>query len=255
MQSSWSIPTGPHSITAWKLLKHWSWLCPCVVLILVLSEIPSGICVKLRTVAASNNRVHMPWSLYYCLFVPHIWMVLLFTHIPFVVNHTINATPPERLQQCILVLFVVTIIYRCWCQMNMWLCWNIVALSVQFNVILPERAFLIWIKHSITTVLLKPAIVHWKITQKSLWPACTVCGARVNIFYSLYSEVIVIALKSMLYFQNLLFPQSCSELILTREWNQQCTWPIKTSSAWNAVFWHCSTWSFFFACLLILSCG
>jgi len=25
-------------------------------------------------------------------------MVLLFTHIPFVVNHTINATPPERLQ-------------------------------------------------------------------------------------------------------------------------------------------------------------
>ena len=26
-------------------------------------------------------------------------MVLFFTHIPFVVNHTINATPPERLQQ------------------------------------------------------------------------------------------------------------------------------------------------------------
>jgi len=25
--------------------------------------------------------------------------VLFFTHIPFVVNHTINATPPERLQQ------------------------------------------------------------------------------------------------------------------------------------------------------------
>ena len=25
-------------------------------------------------------------------------MVLFFTHIPFVVNHTINATPPERLQ-------------------------------------------------------------------------------------------------------------------------------------------------------------
>jgi len=24
------------------------------------SEIPSGICAKLRTVAASNNRVHMP---------------------------------------------------------------------------------------------------------------------------------------------------------------------------------------------------
>jgi len=26
-------------------------------------------------------------------------MVLFFMHIPFVVNHTINATPPERLQQ------------------------------------------------------------------------------------------------------------------------------------------------------------
>jgi len=26
-------------------------------------------------------------------------MVLFFTHIPFVVNHTINATPPERLKQ------------------------------------------------------------------------------------------------------------------------------------------------------------
>jgi len=26
-------------------------------------------------------------------------MVLFFTHIPFMVNHTINATPPERLQQ------------------------------------------------------------------------------------------------------------------------------------------------------------
>jgi len=25
-------------------------------------------------------------------------MVLFFTHIPFVVNHTFNATPPERLQ-------------------------------------------------------------------------------------------------------------------------------------------------------------
>ena len=63
------------------------------------SEMPSGMCAKLRTVAASNNRVHMPWSLYYCLFAPHICMVLFFTHIPSVVNHTINATPPERLQQ------------------------------------------------------------------------------------------------------------------------------------------------------------
>jgi len=28
--------------------------------VLLRSEIPSGICAKLRTVAASNNRVHMP---------------------------------------------------------------------------------------------------------------------------------------------------------------------------------------------------
>jgi len=33
------------------------------VRILLRSEIPSGICVKLRTVAASNDKVHMPWSL------------------------------------------------------------------------------------------------------------------------------------------------------------------------------------------------
>ena len=30
-------------------------------------------------------------------------MVLFFTHIPFVVNHTINATPPERFQHSFLV--------------------------------------------------------------------------------------------------------------------------------------------------------
>jgi len=32
-------------------------------------------------------------------------MVLFFTHIPFVVNHTINAAPPERLQHFIPVSF------------------------------------------------------------------------------------------------------------------------------------------------------
>ena len=44
------------------------------------------------------GRASTPRSLFYCLFAPHICMVLFFTHIPFVVNHTINATPPERLQ-------------------------------------------------------------------------------------------------------------------------------------------------------------
>jgi len=48
----------------------------------------------------SIGRTYTPRSLCYCLFAPHMCMVLFFTHIPFVVNHTTNATPPERLQQC-----------------------------------------------------------------------------------------------------------------------------------------------------------
>jgi len=67
---------------------------------LLRSESPSGKCAKLRTVAASNNRDHLTRSLYYCLFAPHVYIwVLFFAHIPFVVNHTFNATPPERLQR------------------------------------------------------------------------------------------------------------------------------------------------------------
>jgi len=42
--------------------------------ILLRSESPSGKCAKLRTVAASNNRVHMPRSLYHCLFALHIYI-------------------------------------------------------------------------------------------------------------------------------------------------------------------------------------
>jgi len=44
---------------------------------LLRSEKPERKCTKLRTVAASNNRVHMPWSLYYCLFAPLICGVVL----------------------------------------------------------------------------------------------------------------------------------------------------------------------------------
>jgi len=66
---------------------------------LLRSEIPSGMCAELRTVAASNNRDRPTRSLYYCLFVPHILLwVLFFAHIPFVVNRTFNATPAQRLQ-------------------------------------------------------------------------------------------------------------------------------------------------------------
>jgi len=33
-------------------------------------------CVKLRIVAASNNRVQAPRSLYCCLFAPHIYIYI-----------------------------------------------------------------------------------------------------------------------------------------------------------------------------------
>jgi len=68
-------------------------------IILLQSDIQSGMCAKLRTVAASNNRDHESQFLLPLLARATYIMVLLFTHIPLVVNHTINATPPERLQQ------------------------------------------------------------------------------------------------------------------------------------------------------------
>ena len=90
---------------------------------LLRSEIPSGMGAKLPTVAASNNRDHArnlssrtlvimfnrshvdigrastPQSLFLLLARATYTMVLFFTHIPFVENHTINATPPEKLKQ------------------------------------------------------------------------------------------------------------------------------------------------------------
>jgi len=41
---------------------------------------PSGMCAKLRTVAASNNRVHPTRSLYYWLFATRIHIVVLRAH-------------------------------------------------------------------------------------------------------------------------------------------------------------------------------
>jgi len=48
--------------------------------ILLRSEIPSGMCAKLRTVAASNNRDHTTRSHYYCLFAPHTYIFVLRAH-------------------------------------------------------------------------------------------------------------------------------------------------------------------------------
>jgi len=47
---------------------------------LLRSESPSGMCAKLRTVVASNNTDHAPQSLYYCLFPPHIYVIVLRAH-------------------------------------------------------------------------------------------------------------------------------------------------------------------------------
>jgi len=65
---------------------------------LLRSEIPSGMCAKLHTVATSNNRHHAPRSLYYCFLLVRatfIWR-LFFAPIPLVVNHTFNVTPQRR---------------------------------------------------------------------------------------------------------------------------------------------------------------
>jgi len=60
---------------------------------------PHTLVVTFNRSQVNTGRDSTLRSLYYCLFAPHMCMVLFFMHIPFVVNHTINATPPERLQQ------------------------------------------------------------------------------------------------------------------------------------------------------------
>jgi len=62
-------------------------------ILLLRSEIPNGKCAKLHTVAASNDRDHTPWSLYFTACSCHLYMVLFFAHFPFVVNRTCNAAP------------------------------------------------------------------------------------------------------------------------------------------------------------------
>jgi len=47
------------------------------LVLLLRSESPSGMCAKLRTVAASNNRDHPARSLSYCLFAPHTCIFVL----------------------------------------------------------------------------------------------------------------------------------------------------------------------------------
>jgi len=48
--------------------------------ILLRSEIPSGLCATLRSLAASNNRVHPTRSLCNCLFAPLTFIFVLRAH-------------------------------------------------------------------------------------------------------------------------------------------------------------------------------
>jgi len=49
-------------------------------MLLLRSEIPSGMCAKLRTVVPSNNRDHPTRSLYHCLFAAHTYIFVLRAH-------------------------------------------------------------------------------------------------------------------------------------------------------------------------------
>jgi len=81
-------------LNTWRWSKFWQdrddkrnqslevvWLCQVRMLIkenifqyqLLRSEIPSGMCTKLCTVAASNNRDHARNLFYCCLLALHIW--------------------------------------------------------------------------------------------------------------------------------------------------------------------------------------
>ena len=69
------------------------------IFLVLRSKSSSGKCARVHTVTASNNRDHMSWSLYLLLVCTTYICVLLFAHIPFLVNRTFNATPTDRLQQ------------------------------------------------------------------------------------------------------------------------------------------------------------
>ena len=71
--------TAPITFFLWRF--HIAWPShPGHSTILLRSESPSGMCTKVRTVAASNIRDHVPWLLYYCLFAPHTCGGVLRTH-------------------------------------------------------------------------------------------------------------------------------------------------------------------------------
>ena len=66
----------------------------------IMLAISLRVCLSLRSIVhKSISAVSTSQSLLLLLARATYIMMLFFTHIPFVVNHTINATPPETLQQ------------------------------------------------------------------------------------------------------------------------------------------------------------
>jgi len=89
--------------------------------VLLQSESLISKCTRLHTVAASNNRYHTSRSLYYCLFVPHIYgLVLFFVHILFMVNYSFNATPAEGCNNIRSFLQQTALIARSLCEGCNW---------------------------------------------------------------------------------------------------------------------------------------
>jgi len=66
------VHMGTHEITSFLPYSH-TFFCSATFTVMLRSESPSGMRAKLHTVAASNNRIHTPRSLYHCLFVQHIY--------------------------------------------------------------------------------------------------------------------------------------------------------------------------------------
>jgi len=63
-----------------NLFFCWDFSVVCFAIVLLRSENSSGMCANLCTVAASNSSVHPTRSLWYCLFAPHIYGVVLRAH-------------------------------------------------------------------------------------------------------------------------------------------------------------------------------
>jgi len=92
-------------------VQSWVFLCRLQLNTRYLKNIPllpsnglSSMHAKLHTVAASNDRDHMPWSLLLLVIAIPIWM-LFFAHIPFMVN---CASMPRQLRGCNTSMLIIS---------------------------------------------------------------------------------------------------------------------------------------------------